>query len=216
MGKVKRFPARAPAAKARPKPPALQWPTLIVPAPELRAWIHATFIEESAPLANPEHKHLLEADFEVMWAQHGFEKQGRYVVGQAEEVAFRAGGWQKQRQEQQFDEWFGRTPKYLLTFAAGYAESCSDAEWCAVVEHELYHLGHKRDEFGAPAFTKDGQPKLFIRGHDFEEFVGVVERYGAGPSEGALARAVRAANRPPELSEALLRHVCGTCTRETA
>lgn len=213
MGIVKRLPARG---LARPMPPSMVWPVAFAPAPELRKWIRHVFLEADAPLFNEEHKHLLEVDFEVLWARESFEKQGRSVVGTAEQVMFRAGGWQKHRQEQQFDEWFGRTPKFLLTFSAGYAATCTDAEWCAVVEHELYHLGHRRDEFGAPAFTKDGQPKLFIRGHDFEEFVGVVERYGAGPSEGALARAVRAANRPPELSEALLRHVCGTCTRETA
>ncbi len=50
--------------------------------------------------------HLLDADIRVMWASSSFEKQGRTVLGQAEQVAFRAGGWQKARMEQQMRDWF--------------------------------------------------------------------------------------------------------------
>ncbi len=31
-----------------------------------------------------------------------------------------------------------------------------EAEFCALVEHEPYHLAQELDEFGAPKFTKDG------------------------------------------------------------
>lgn len=213
MGIVKRLPARG---LARPMPPSMVWPVAFAPAPELRKWIRNVFLEADAPLFNEEHKHLLEVDFEVLWARESFEKQGRSVVGTAEQVMFRAGGWQKHRQEQQFDEWFGRTPKFLLTFSAGYAATCTDAEWCAVVEHELYHLGHRRDEFGAPRFTRDGMPVVFIRGHDVEEFVGVVRRYGVGHESGQLSRLVAAAAHAPEIGQARIASVCGTCLDRAA
>ncbi|WP_275593268.1 putative metallopeptidase [Rhizobium gallicum] len=70
-------------------------------------------------------------------------------------------------------------PHFLLTFDAHYASTCSDAEFCALVEHELYHAGQERDAFGAPKFRRDGSPAFGLRGHDVEEFVGVVRRYGA-------------------------------------
>jgi hypothetical protein len=60
---------------------------------------------------------------------------------------FRAGGWQKARQEQQMREWFGDEPTYLITQAT--------------------------DEYGAPKFSQDDLPKLYLSGHDVEEFVGV-------------------------------------------
>lgn len=140
----------------------------------------------------------------------------RAVIGQAEEVTIRAGGWQKARQEQQMEEWFGRVPSYLITFDAAYCLDCSDADWCALVEHEMYHLAHKLDEFGVPAFTKDGRPKIGIRGHDVEEFVGVVRRYGVGDPGGAIAKLARAAGAPPEVSKANIAGACGTCLLRAA
>nr|WP_271894430.1 putative metallopeptidase [Phyllobacterium sp. IY22] len=47
------------------------------------------------------------------------------------------------------------------------------------MEHELYHAGQDRDSFGAPKFRKStGLPVFILRGHDIEEFIGVVRRYG--------------------------------------
>jgi hypothetical protein len=113
-------------------------------------------------------------------------------------------------------EWFGRVPKYLITLDASYCAQCSDTDFCALVEHEMFHIGHKRDAFGAPAFTQEGGPKLFIRGHDVEEFVGVVQRYGVGPEDGAVAALVRAANQPPQVHRANIAGACGTCMLKVA
>lgn len=125
----------------------------------------------------------------------------------------RAGGWQKGRQEQQFEDWFGRVPTFMITLDGSYCAQCSDAEWCALVEHELYHVAQAMDDFGAPRFGKDGKPKLKIRGHDVEEFVGVVRRYG--PSFD-VKRLVEAANAGPELRLGNIAHACGTCLKVAA
>jgi hypothetical protein len=205
---------------ARPMPPAdfgtvLGGPS-IIPARGLRDWIVKTFIEEDGRLFNSEHAHLLWAPFECLWAAAAYPKQGRTVIGLTEEVSFRVSGWPRWRQEQQLQEWFGNPePAYLITFAADFCREASDAEFCALVEHELFHIGHKRDEFGAPEFTKEGMPKLFIRSHDVEEFVGVVERYGVGRPDGALARMVAAAHSKPTIGAAQLAHACGTCLGRT-
>jgi len=185
------------------------------PAPEVKAWMLSTFIEEGAPLYNEDHKHLSNADFEVLWASRGFERQGRFVLGTTEEVAFRAGGWQKERQEFQMQQWFGRIPHYLITLDGAFAREADDADWCALVEHELYHIGQKT-EFGAPAFKRDGQPKLYMRGHDVEEFVGIVRRYGTGHPGGKLASLVSAANTQPTVSRYRMAQACGTCLLKAA
>ncbi|HVR48145.1 MAG TPA: putative metallopeptidase, partial [Pseudorhodoferax sp.] len=93
---------------------------------------------------------------------------------------------------------------------------CSDAEWCALVEHELYHVGQEMDEFGAPKFTREGMPRLCIRGHDVEEFVGVVRRYGVGDPDGAIGRLARAAGAMPEIGRANIAGACGTCLLRAA
>ncbi len=198
-----------PAIPARPFPPLSL--DCFKPAPEVLDWIGREILSEDGRIHNPDHAHLIDADLEILWAPAGFAKQMRKVIGQAEEVMIRAGGWQKMRQEEQFVGWFGRVPTFVITLDASYCAQCSDAEWCALVEHELYHLAQKNDEFGAPAFTKEGRPKIGIRGHDVEEFVGVVRRYGVGDPNGAIGQLARAARNQPEINLASIAGACGTC-----
>lgn len=180
------------------------------PAPELLAWVEQTIFARGGALYNPDHAHLVDADLAFLWAPSAFEKAGRTVLGQAEQVMLRAGGWQKARQEQQMVEWFGRVPAFLITLAADYCVGCTDAEFCALVEHELYHVGQSKDPYGAPAFDKLGRPKLRIVGHDVEEFVGVVARYG--PSAD-VQRLVAAAGTAPALPRLDIARACGCCLK---
>ena len=191
-------------------------PLVFTPAPEVLAWINAEILSDTGSIHNPDHQHLLSADLRVLWASGPSRRMGRAVIGTAEEVAFRCSLWQKARQEQQFREWFGYVPDYLITLDASYCAECSDIAFCALVEHELSHIGHKTDEFGAPAFTQDGLPKLFIKGHDIEEFVGVIERYGVGSPDGNLARALRAAAKGPTVAHASIAGACGLCILRAA
>ena len=205
----------------RPYPPSLladlyklsDFGIRLIPAPDVWEWLHAEILAHTGSIHNPDHAHLLDADIRVMWASSSFEKQGRTVLGQAEQVAFRAGGWQKARMEQQMRDWFGDVPAFIITLAADYCSTCSDADFCAVVEHELYHIAQAIDKYGQPAFTEEGAPKLKLRGHDVEEFVGVVRRYGASPDVQAL---VDAANSPAEVGKLNIARACGTCLLKSA
>lgn len=117
--------------------------------------------------------------------------------------------------ERQLLDWFGEVPTFLLTFDAEYAATCTDAEFMALVEHELYHAGQERDAFGAPRFNKQtGKPIFGIRGHDVEEFVGVVRRYGA--SAAHVEEMVVAANAGPEIARVDVARACGTCRLRVA
>lgn len=205
-----------PSIPARPRPPAAMIQVeefayvdmRVEPAPDVWKWIEKHILEESGAIHNPDHSHLLVADIEVMWGSTSFAKKGRTVIGQAEEVALRAGGWQKARMEQQMTDWFGRTPKYLITLAADFCDQCSDADFCALVEHELYHIAQKLDPGGVPKFNEDGMPMLEMRAHDVEEFVGVVRRYGPNAQ---VQEMIEAAKLPPEVSALCVSKACGTC-----
>ncbi|KAA2237811.1 hypothetical protein F0L46_08375 [Salinarimonas soli] len=181
------------------------------PAPELAAWAHATFIAEDAPLLNEEHEHLRDAAIGFVWTSTGNARHGNTVVGQAEMTTFQGGRWSKGRQIQQLCEWFGELPDFLVTIDAGYADQASDAAFCSLVEHELLHCGQERDGFGAPKFRRDGSPAFALRGHDVEEFVSIVVRYGVGAAAGRTADLVRAAAQAPLIGADELRGACGTC-----
>ncbi len=210
-----------PIENMRPMPPDLlfdenNWAKQFVPADGIEEWIARTLMDESSPLYNPDHAHLRDADIEYLWAAVENKRQMRRVVGQCEEVTFRSGAWQKGRQEQQMIEWFGRVPAYLITLDAMYARECSDAEFCALIEHEMYHIAQEKDPFGSPAFTKDGMPKLGIQSHDVEEFVGIVRRYGVGAAAGKTAELVEASKRAPEIGQLNISQACGTCILRAA
>ncbi|HHP1741547.1 TPA: putative metallopeptidase, partial [Klebsiella pneumoniae] len=66
----------------------------------------------------------------------------------------------------------------------------------------------------APKFNKEtGMPVLKLRGHDVEEFVGVVRRYGASKD---VQEMVDAANRPAEVAHIDVARACGTCMLKLA
>lgn len=200
----------------RPVPPAdlLDYPGLrLRPAPEVWEWLTAEILADTGSIHNEDHAHLIDGDIRIMWASSGFAKQGRVVLGQAEQVAFRAGGWQKARMEQQMIDWFGEVPSFIITLAADFCATCTDLEFCALVEHELYHIAQATDNEGSPKFTQEGMPKLEMRGHDVEEFIGVVRRYGASTEVQSL---VDAAKQPAEVAKLHIARACGTCLLKSA
>lgn len=202
----------------RPQPPAdLIVPMadpLFVPAPEIVTWARATFIDDDATLRNEDHQHLAFATLGALWTNVPNGRHGRRVVGQAEMGLPPAGKWLRGRIEMQLAAWFTVPPIFLLTFDAEYCAECSDAEFMALVEHELYHCGQERDPYGAPKFRKDGSPAFAMRGHDVEEFVGVVRRYGA--SAAHVEAMVTAANEGPTISPVRVSQACGTCLLRAA
>lgn len=185
------------------------------PSQEMRDWIVTTFINSDGELHNPDHAHLQQASLGVLWTNTDNARQMRTVLGQAELMPPMAmGKWQKARACQQIEEWFGDMPDFLLTFSAPAAAAMNDPSFCALVEHELYHCGTKLDEFGMPKFKQDGTPAFTMRGHDVEEFVGVVARYGA--EAAGVSAMVDAAQRGPTIGRASIAGVCGTCLRAVA
>jgi hypothetical protein len=176
-------------------------------------FVHNTFLNEDSPLYNEEHIHLLSANVGYLWTNVANMKAGRQILGTAEIIRFQGGKWQRERQAVQFSKWFGiEQPDFLITLDAMYCEQAPDLEFCALLEHELYHCGQAKDEFGAPKFNREtGLPMFALRGHCVEQFVGIVERYGADAA--GVRELVDAANAKPLFDAGEIKIVCGTCLR---
>ena len=187
----------------------------IVPASDLKNWVVANFLTLGGPLHNPDHDHIAEMlhDNEGFlasaWASTAYTRTKRMVLGQCEKVMFQQGGWKKARQEQQMRDWFGFVPIYLITIDASFCEKANDNEFCALFEHELYHIGVERDSDGEIIYSDHtGLPKHYLAGHDVEEFIGVVKRWGANDS---VKRLVEVAKNPPFVSDLDISKCCGNC-----
>ncbi|WP_151799093.1 putative metallopeptidase [Acinetobacter calcoaceticus] len=187
----------------------------IVPAPDLKNWVFANFLTLGGPLHNPDHDHIAEMlhDNEgflaFAWASTAYTRAKRMVLGQCEKVMFQQGGWKKARQEQQMRDWFGFVPIYLITIDASFCEKANDNEFCALLEHELYHIGVERDGDGEIIYSDHtGLPKHYLAGHDVEEFIGVVKRWGANEN---VKRLIEVAKNPPFVSDLDISKCCGNC-----
>lgn len=175
-------------------------------------WTRAAFIDESAPLCNPDHAHLRHARVGILWTNVDNRRHGRRILGTAEMPMARGGKWAKGRHDLQLRDWFGSMPDFLITLSAPYAAAVDPTSLCALVEHELYHCAQARSDYGVPRFSRStGRPVFAMRGHDVEEFVGVVRRYGSAAT--GVSELVRAANEGPSIDIASIASVCGTCLR---
>lgn len=204
----------------RPMPPADLCaplpPWRFVPAPEMVDWLMAVFVSEGGPLSNPDHAHLRQASIACLWTNRPLVAKMVRAIATAEVPMTRGNAWAKGQRDQQIGEWFGYEPDFLLTFDAVWWAEADDASACATVEHECYHCAQALDQYGAPKFGQDGRPLYGIKGHDCEEFVGVVARYGVGHAAGKTAELVKAANKGPIIAPALIDIACGTCGRKMA
>jgi len=174
-------------------------------------WLLDTFVRPTGALSNTEHEHLQDAHLGVVWTNAINQRQQRTVMATAEIPGIQAGGWRRARFEHQMTQWFGRMPDFLLTFSGPECQRLSDREFCALVEHELYHCAQSTDREGSPRFRDDGTPLYAMRGHDVEQFVGVVQRYGVTSADERAF--VAAATRAPEVGDGGLDIACGTCLR---
>lgn len=202
----------------RPQPPEFLFDLSkldhFTPAFNVGQWVTEALLAEESPLYNPDHDHLHHAKIGYLWTNAINSRRGKRVIGQAEDVTFRCGKWQKARQEQQIKEWFDIVPDFIITLDAVWCRECTDVDFCALVDHELYHFAQERGPLGEPVFYRGtGLPKITITGHDVEEFVGVVRRYGIPDADEPLSELVKAANSKPEISPKAIATMCGTCSR---
>lgn len=193
----------------RPHPPT-EIQGGFTPAQDVEAWIRALVIDDGGALSNEDHAHLRNATIGILWTDRDNTKRGRSVLGMCQAMPPGGDKWSAARAISQIEEWFGDVPDFLITLHAPAASEMSDTAFLALVEHELYHAGQERDQYGAPKFNPvTGEPVLTLRGHDVEEFVGVVRRYGSTSPE--LTQMFDAVGQGPEIAASDIALACGNC-----
>lgn len=127
----------------------------------------------------PEHAHLRdgEAVVDFLYASEPVIRQGRMVLGEVHMPAVQGKLrgvflWMLRQK-------FGRIPDFLIVLDREYWFSCDDREREILIYHEMCHCEHATDSDGDLKFDDDGFPVFCLRGHDVEEFIAVVGRYGA-------------------------------------
>jgi hypothetical protein len=181
------------------------------PANEVADWARACFINEDSPLINPEHEHLRNADIVFLWTNVEYIDGGMPVAGMAEIVQVNGKPWPSAERVDHLCLMHGRVPQARIWLYAPYAATCSDAAFCALVEHELLHYRPKFDKEGEPVIDDEGRPKLVKRAHDVSEFISIVRRYGVGAVHPNVQLMVEAAQMEPLITRAQIEAVCGTC-----
>lgn len=184
------------------------------PDARINSFVKAAILAEDGFIHNPDHLHLIEANILYLWTTAPNSRRGRRIIGEAEVPTYRVPKWQKARLECQIEQWAKLAgidwPDFIITLDANFAGDCTAGELLALIEHELYHCGQAVDEFGFPKFRKDdGRPMFAIKGHDIEEFTGVVRRYGLKCSDQDARDFVAAALEVPELEAVFIRSMCG-------
>lgn len=186
-----------------------------IPCPKTAAWLRDTFLVQDSPLYNVEHDHLNSAQIGVLWTNVPNARHMRTIVATAELALppHSLGKWAKARWAYQTEQWFHPIEAdFIITLYAPYFAGASEIEQFAVCDHELYHCGQQRDIFGLPKFKKKtGKPVFGLRGHDVEEFVGIMRRYGPSGAARESRAFVDAALRKPEIGNAQIAGMCGTC-----
>ena len=212
----------------RPRPPStltsiegLTQTDRFVPESALSEWIREVYLETSGAFYEEGlHDHLRDAVIGCLWTNCENVKHQRRIAAQCEMPAKSGGSmgkWARARSDQQLFEWFGRVPDFLLTFDAVFADQAEDAQFAALVDHELCHASVERDEFGAPKFNKvTGLPKFCVRGHDVSEFTSVVRRFGIEAAGPEAVEFVIAASKAPAIGRARIEGACGSCLRIAA
>lgn len=199
-------------------------PAAFVPSAELGVWAQETFLDSRSPLHNADHAHLFDqARILWLWTSVESRRRGRSLIGQASLVQHGQSRWDKARAAAEAQRWWEEiggeapgpgedAPDFVITLFAPWCAEAGDAEFMALVEHELYHCGQATSEYGFPRFSETtGRPVWCMVGHSVEEFVGVVRRYGAVSAD--VAELVRAAQREPEVALASIAAACGTCAK---
>ena len=177
----------------------------------LTQWIRDTFLDERSKLFNKEHNHLREASIGCLWTNSEQKRQGHHLLGQAEMPGTGGSSWTSARMAFGLRQILGFIPDFLLTFDGVAMAEKPNADFCAIVEHELYHCGQAFDQWDCPKFTEMGEFVWCLRKHDIEQFVGVVRRYGAGAAY--VQDMIDAALMEPEIAAADISAACGTCRR---
>jgi hypothetical protein len=117
--------------------------------------------------------------------------------------------WKRGRADQQLRDWFEMDVDFLLTFYAPGMLDLTDRDFCAVIEHELYHCAQAEDGYGAPKFDREtGAPDLC---DPRPRRRGILGRCPSLRRRRTVRELVEAAKRAPIVGDSSIAIACGTC-----
>lgn len=131
-----------------------------------------------------EHAHLQAANIGYVFRDDELRRHGQPIAAEAimvdrilqsEKRYGRMVKWTLQHHILKTEE----LPDFLVLIDRNIWGGYDAEERLALMDHELSHCWYETEEDGeTQKFAKDGSPKWAIRGHDVEEFCGVVARRG--------------------------------------
>lgn len=193
---------------------------LFAPAPEVRDFVQEYFLNEQSELFNEDHSHLRYAEIGYLWTNQTCEQKQKRVAGMAALPTIQGNKWMKGIFNRQLESWFGDwfsgdelNLDFIIILDAMLVSEYRPLQFCGLVDHELYHCAQKRDRYGELMFDEEtGLPRLALQGHDVEEFVGIMRRYGIEACAGQTREFIEASQRKPIFSDEDIREiVCGNC-----
>ncbi len=113
------------------------------------------------------HPDLVEASVNVAiaWKKSlRADKDGKMVLGKAKKTS------DLEREFKEYDA--------VVFLNSDTWDTLTEAQWLALIDHELCHLTVDKDENGKPKEDENGRPCVRLRRHDLEEFRDVVRRHG--------------------------------------
>lgn len=127
------------------------------------------------------HKHIAENEIQVGYLMRldAKIKGGKQELGSVHETKSMFQGGFKDLGLQLLGNMLGHVPQFLMVLDHEWWQQASDRDAEALVWHELCHIQHALDKFGAPRFDLDGLPVYKVHEHDVAAFRSEVERYGA-------------------------------------
>lgn len=145
-----------------------------------------------------EHAHLEDATIGYIFRDDELRRRGKVIAAeailverilQADKRYGRIVRWAILRVLPAFETY---PPDFLILIDRNIWEGMDQSQRIALVDHELSHCAQAVGEDGETSkFTREGMPVWTIKGHDLEEFCGVIERNGLWNEELAnVARVI--------------------------
>lgn len=145
---------------------------------EEAARIGALLIEEVH-----EHAHLADASIAYVFRDDELRRQGKVILAECilvERIL------QSEKRWSRVVKWallqitkLEQLPDFLVLIDRNIWEGLDAESRVALIDHELSHAWFATEDDGeTQKFHKDGSPWWAIRGHDIEEFCGVIQRRG--------------------------------------
>lgn len=156
-----------------------------VRAEDVEQLIRCDFVGRGGLFFDPEHGHLTAARIGVLWAASRHVDKGSEKAGTAQLVKpwnHQPSKWGEAMQQAFLRQFFAEHewPHFRITLSTPLCCIYGDADFFALVDHEVCHCATAKDAFGCPRFSDaTGLPIWSMRPHESEQFSGPVERWGA-------------------------------------